>query len=96
MKDVAGKCSLVTCTSLLVMRDVPGPCVPDPFLWKDVMRGASELLRPNGVLFLFDSQEHGNFGDVGTMAAFGKSVSLTLVSKTLWNDVMAGVLFRRA
>ena len=100
LKDVAGKCSLVTCSNLLVMRDVPGPCVPDAFLWKDVMRGASELLRPNGVLFLFDSTKHGNFGDLTTMAAFGRSLNLTLISSSEWGEhhgggLMVAVLFRR-
>lgn len=74
VKDLYGKCALVTCTSLLTCLGYR-----DPTAWKDTMRLASKLLCVDGYLLQYDTIGCASFGDTLFMREFADSESLGLV-----------------
>ena len=80
VKELYGKCALVTCTSLLT-------CIgySDPTAWKDTMQLASQLLHIDGYLLQYDAVGHADFGDTSIMQEFAQdeSLGLTLEEATI-------------
>ena len=73
VKEIFGKCALVTCTSLL-------SCLGyrDPTAWQDTLEFASMLLQVDGYLLQYDEVGHAGFGDSSVMKAFVKEKLLNL------------------
>jgi len=71
-----GVCKLVSCTSLLVQVGYR-----DPEIWKDMVRGAADLLEEGGVLFLYDTSKWAGYLNKEVMQKFceDESTGLTLV-----------------
>ena len=98
VEELRGQCALVTCTSLLTCLGYR-----DPTAWKDTMRLASRLLRPDGYLLQYDAIGYADYGDTAVMQAYadGEGLGLQLEASTIPPDSWHGdrerklVLWRR-
>lgn len=82
VEHLFGRCALVMCTSLLTQVGYR-----EPFMWRDVLQLASELLAPGGTCFLYDTEKHGDFGDVEQMSAYIAQHSLKLTFYLRWHPI---------
>eukprot|EP00931_Biecheleriopsis_adriatica_P122214 TRINITY_DN97214_c0_g1_i1.p1 TRINITY_DN97214_c0_g1~~TRINITY_DN97214_c0_g1_i1.p1 ORF type:complete len:470 (+),score=102.82 TRINITY_DN97214_c0_g1_i1:72-1481(+) len=85
VKQLTGKCTLVTNTMLLHQK-----AFETPEMWRNVMLGASLLLRPGGKLFIKDgnvkTSAEGGLDDEAGVRAFAAKVGLTVCSYSKEED----------
>ncbi|CAJ1328579.1 unnamed protein product, partial [Effrenium voratum] len=59
VEHLQGRCSVVTCTSLLTQVGYM-----EPHIWTDVLHGANDMLEEGGILIMYDSEKWGDFANV--------------------------------
>eukprot|EP00435_Cladocopium_sp_Y103_P069818 s419_g34.t1 len=73
VEHLQGYCSVVVCTSLLTQVGYR-----QPYIWADVLQGASQILEKDGILLMYDTEKWGDFGDVEKMKDQIKKAELDL------------------
>lgn len=73
VEHLQGFCSVVVCTSLLTQVGYR-----EPYIWADVLQGASQILEKGGILLMYDTEKWGDFGDVEKMKDHLKQAELDL------------------